>query len=48
MIGLEAHAQRVGVTGVPFFIVDGKLAVSGAQTPDVWAKVFAQVLSGAA
>lgn len=48
VIGLEAHAQRVGVTGVPFFIVDGKLAVSGAQTPDVWAKVFAQVLSGAA
>ena len=26
----------------------GEYAVSGAQTPDVWAKVFAQVLSGAA
>jgi predicted DsbA family dithiol-disulfide isomerase len=48
IIGLEAHAAQVGVTGVPFFIVDGKLAVSGAQTPDVWAKVFAQVLSDAA
>jgi predicted DsbA family dithiol-disulfide isomerase len=48
VIGLEVHAQKVGVTGVPFFIVDGKLAVSGAQTPDIWAKVFAQVLSGAA
>ncbi|MGO4739508.1 DsbA family protein [Bosea sp. 2KB_26] len=43
IIGLEAHAQKVGVTGVPFFIVDGKLAVSGAQTPDVWTKVFAQL-----
>jgi predicted DsbA family dithiol-disulfide isomerase len=43
IIGLEAHAQKVGVTGVPFFIVDGKLAVSGAQTPDVWAQVFAQL-----
>ncbi|MNL67050.1 DSBA-like thioredoxin domain protein [compost metagenome] len=48
IIGLEAHAAQVGVTGVPFFIVDGKLAVSGAQTPDVWAKVFAQVLPDAA
>jgi predicted DsbA family dithiol-disulfide isomerase len=47
IIGLEAHAQKVGVTGVPFFIIDGKLAVSGAQTPDVWSQVFAQVLSGA-
>lgn len=48
VIGLEAHAQQVGVTGVPFFIVDGKLAVSGAQTGDVWAQVFRQVLSDAA
>lgn len=48
VIGLEAHAQQVGVTGVPFFIIDGKLAVSGAQTGDVWAQVFRQVLSDAA
>lgn len=45
VIGLEEHARKVGVTGVPFFIVDGKLAVSGAQTPDVWADVFQQVLA---
>lgn len=43
VIGLEDHAAKVGVTGVPFFIVDGKLAVSGAQTPDVWAQVFQKV-----
>lgn len=48
VIGLEAHAQKVGVTGVPFFIVDGKLAVSGAQTADVWAQVFEQVKRDAA
>lgn len=48
IIGLEAHAAQVGVTGVPFFIVDGKLAVSGAQTPDVWAQVFQQVSNDAA
>lgn len=44
IIGLEAHAQRVGVNGVPFFIVDGKLAVSGAQPPEVWTRVFQQVM----
>lgn len=48
VVGLESHAQQVGVTGVPFFIIDGKLAVSGAQTGDVWAQVFKQVLSDAA
>lgn len=48
VIGLEEHARQVGVTGVPFFIIDGKLAVSGAQTGDVWAQVFKQVLSDAA
>jgi predicted DsbA family dithiol-disulfide isomerase len=48
IIGLEAHAQKVGVTGVPFFIIDGKLAVSGAQTGDVWAQVFQQVMRDAA
>ncbi len=48
VIGLEDHARNVGVTGVPFFIIDGKLAVSGAQTPEVWAQVFAQVLRDAA
>jgi predicted DsbA family dithiol-disulfide isomerase len=48
VIGLEAHAAQVGVTGVPFFIVDGKLAVSGAQTAEVWTQVFAQVMKDAA
>lgn len=47
VIGLEDHARQVGVTGVPFFIIDGKLAVSGAQTPEVWAQVFAQVMRDA-
>lgn len=44
VIGLEDHALKVGVDGVPFFIVDGKLAVSGAQPPEVWAKVFRQAM----
>ncbi len=45
VIGLENHAREVGVTGVSFFIIDGKLAVSGAQPPDVWDQVFQQVLT---
>lgn len=43
VIGLENHAREVGVTGVPFFIIDSKLAVSGAQPPEVWEQVFQQV-----
>lgn len=30
-----ATAQRIGVTGVPFYIFANKLAVSGAQAPEV-------------
>ena len=30
-----ATAQRIGVSGVPFFIFANKLAVSGAQPPEV-------------
>ena len=45
VIGLENRMREIGVTGVPFFIVDGKLALSGAQPPDVWAQVFQQVFA---
>lgn len=38
-----AQVQGMGVTGVPFFIVDGKYAISGAQTPDVLANAFRQI-----
>jgi predicted DsbA family dithiol-disulfide isomerase len=39
----EAEAARLGATGVPFFVVDGKYGVSGAQP----AEVFLQVLEKA-
>lgn len=45
VVGLEDRMREIGVTGVPFFIIDNKLAVSGAQPPEVWAQVFQQVLS---
>ena len=31
----EARARRLGITGVPFFVLDGRIGVSGEQTPDV-------------
>ena len=30
----ELRAQQIGITGVPFFLVDGKYGVPGAQMPD--------------
>lgn len=32
----EAEAQRLGVSGVPFFIFNGQLGLSGAQPPEVF------------
>jgi len=32
----EMEARRVGVRGVPFFVVDGKYSVSGAQPSEVF------------
>ena len=31
----EQQAARYGITGVPFFVADGKYAVRGAQEPEV-------------
>lgn len=31
----ERDARALGVTGVPFFLIDGQLAVGGAQPPEV-------------
>jgi predicted DsbA family dithiol-disulfide isomerase len=33
--GDEAQAQAYGITGVPFFVVDGKYGVSGAQPAEL-------------
>jgi predicted DsbA family dithiol-disulfide isomerase len=36
-------AQKIGVSGVPFFIFDQQYAVSGAQTPDVLANALRDI-----
>ena len=38
-----ALAQEYGIQGVPFFVIDGKYGVSGAQEAEAFAKVLAQV-----
>ena len=36
----DERARRMGVTGVPCFVIDGKYAVSGAQSPEVFHQLF--------
>lgn len=35
-------ARQIGVTGVPFFVLGEKYAVSGAQPPELFAQALAQ------
>jgi predicted DsbA family dithiol-disulfide isomerase len=44
----EAAARSIGVTGVPFFVVDGRFAVSGAQAPDALLQVLDRAWTTAA
>ena len=39
------QARRFRVDGVPFFIIDGKITLSGAQPPDAFLEAFRQVLA---
>ena len=37
-----AEAQELGARGVPFFVIDGKFGVSGAQAPELFAQALAR------
>ena len=39
----QAQAQAYGITGVPFFVIDGKYGVSGAQPAEAFAQIARQV-----
>jgi predicted DsbA family dithiol-disulfide isomerase len=43
---LEARAAQMGVSGVPFFIIDEKFAVSGAQPAESWKQVLLDIANG--
>lgn len=38
----EARAAQLGITGVPFFVIDGKLGISGAQAIEVFSAALQQ------
>lgn len=38
----EAAAQRIGISGVPFFVFDDRLAVSGAQPTELFTRALNQ------
>jgi predicted DsbA family dithiol-disulfide isomerase len=40
-----AQAREYGIQGVPFFVIEGKYGVSGAQEAETFANVLAQVQS---
>lgn len=41
---MASQVQKQGVSGVPFFIIDRRIAVSGAQTPTALGAALRQVL----
>ena len=38
----EMQAQSIGINGVPFFVLNNKYAVSGAQSPETFSEVLEQ------
>ncbi|MBS1847251.1 MAG: DsbA family oxidoreductase [Actinobacteria bacterium] len=41
----QREAQRLGITGVPFHVIDGRYGVSGAQDPATFVQVLEQVVA---
>ncbi|KTR95390.1 DSBA oxidoreductase [Microbacterium testaceum] len=39
----QEQAQQFGITGVPFFVIDGKYGVSGAQPVEAFSQIARQV-----
>ncbi len=42
----QEQSQRIGVEGVPFFSVNGKIMLSGAQPPEAFLEAFREVDAG--
>lgn len=42
----EAQAGELGIGGVPYFLIDGKYAISGAQDPSLFLKALRQAYEG--
>jgi predicted DsbA family dithiol-disulfide isomerase len=44
VVASQRDAARLGVTGVPFTVLDARLGVSGAQPPEVFREAIRQAL----
>jgi predicted DsbA family dithiol-disulfide isomerase len=40
---MERQLQQLGISGVPFYIIDNKFGISGAQQPEAFIKAFEEV-----
>jgi len=43
VIASEKQMQQLGITGVPFYIINNKYGVSGAQQPQAFIEAFTQI-----
>ncbi len=42
----EAVGRRLGIRGVPYFVLNGSIAISGAQTSDIFVSAMKKALTG--
>lgn len=40
IVGLDEKMRRIGISGVPCFIVEDEYAISGAQSPEIFHQIF--------
>jgi len=41
----DVRARQLGIQGVPFFVIDNKYGISGAQSPEAFLQAFSQALA---
>jgi len=44
----DLQARQLGINGVPCFVIDNRYAISGAQAPEVFERIFDTVLQASA
>jgi predicted DsbA family dithiol-disulfide isomerase len=42
----ETIGRRLGIRGVPYFVINGAMAISGAQPPDIFVSAIQQASAG--
>ena len=47
VVDIEEEAGRLGISGVPFFIINEAWAVSGAQPPETWLEILQRLPNSA-